>query len=153
MGGASAFGQQSAFGGAGQQTRSLFGGAQSAFGQPQQTQGPAGAGLFGQASQPPLSSQASFGGQSGFGGGFGGGTLGQQNPAIGQGAIYARQNEYQPQVSTVSDAFQPTIENQQDPKVKEPQSVLHIQSMRGKPQYRHLSNEMLRVLDLGASKG
>ena len=37
--------------------------------------------------------------------------------------------------------------------MKEPQAVLHIQSMRGKPQYRHLSNEMLRVLDLGASKG
>jgi len=46
-----------------------------------------------------------------------------------------------------------TFEVVQDSKVKESMPNLAIQSIRGMPQFKQISNEMLRVLDMQAAKG
>lgn len=67
--------------------------------------------------------------------------------------MYARPQEYAAQVNTINQPFQVTVETVTDAKVKEPQPNLHIQQIRGMAQFKHLSNEMLRLMDLQHMKG
>ena len=76
-------------------------------------------------------------------------------PQEGQGAIYANPQQYQQQMTTINQPYnmQAATAIVQDNKVKDPVPNLTIQNLRGMDQFKFVSSEMLRVLDLMQMKG
>ena len=74
--------------------------------------------------------------------------MGMGQPQAGQNGIYGRSTDYQPQVSSINMQFKEIVENVTDNKTKDAIPNLAFQNIRGHAQYKHLSCEMIRVLDM-----